>query len=71
MKEVYQVTFDVKGNKIPILFDTKDTAERTINAVMGILNKEGKKSVKYECEIIKVHSAENVLTMAETLFSKS
>ncbi len=44
MKKVYQVTFMIKGKKYPVLFDTQDTAERTISAINAILTEQGRES---------------------------
>ena len=69
MKKVYQVTFIIKYQKYPILFDTQDTAERIITAINAILTDQGREKLKYECEIINAHSRKDVLDIARIMFN--
>ncbi len=59
----------IKGKKYPVLFDTQDTAERTISAINAILTEQGREKSKYECEIISVYSRKDVLELAGIMFN--
>ena len=69
MEKVYQVTFMLNNQTYPILFDNQDTAERIITAINAILTDQGREKLKYECEIINVHSRKDVLDIARIMFN--